>query len=100
MARSPALEELAGIDVYFAEPHSPWQRPSNEAFNGLLRLWLPESSDLSIYDQDDLDSISHRINTIPRPPPVGDRLRLLPSECCCTDRLSWSLFRPERRQWL
>ena len=58
------------------------------------------STDLSIYDQDDLDSISHRINTMLQPPPVGDRLRLLPSECCCTDRLSWSLFRPERRQWL
>ena len=66
MARWPALVELSGIDVYFAEPHSPWQRPSNEAFNGLLRRWLPKSSDLSIYGQDDLDRISHQINTMPR----------------------------------
>ena len=56
---------FAGIQV-FAEPHSPWQRPSNEAFNGLLRRWLPKSSNLSVYDQDDLDAISHQINTMPR----------------------------------
>ena len=66
MARWHELVELSGIQVYFAEPHSPWQRPSNEAFNGLLRRWLPKSSNLSVYDQDDLDAISHQINTMPR----------------------------------
>ncbi len=60
------LEEAVGIKVYIAEPHSPWQRPVNENFNGLLRRWLPKGSDLSIYDQDDLNRISHQINTMPR----------------------------------
>lgn len=48
------------------ESHSPWQRPSNEAFNGLVRRWPPKSSDLSIYDQGDLDAISHQFNTMPK----------------------------------
>jgi len=67
MARWRDLAQLTGIDVYFAEPHSsPLSGPSNEAFNGLPRRWLPKSSDLSIYDQDHLGSISHQINTMPR----------------------------------
>lgn len=66
MARHHQLDEIVGIDVFFAEPHSPWQRGSNENFNGLVRRWLPKSTNLSIYSQTDLDVISHRINAMPR----------------------------------
>ena len=58
IARCPELVELSGIAVYFAEPDSPWQRPSTEAFNGLVCRSLPKSPDPSVYDQDDLDRIS------------------------------------------
>ncbi len=68
-ARWAAFENLSGIAVYFAEPHSPWLRPSSDASNGLLRRWLRKSRDLSAYDQDDLDSISRQINTMPRRSP-------------------------------
>jgi IS30 family transposase len=66
MARWQDLEQLSGIAVYFCEPRKPWQRPSNEAFNGLVRRWLPKGTDLGIYDQSDLDAISHQINHMPR----------------------------------
>ena len=64
-----AVAERAGIDVFFAEPHSPWMRPTNENFNGLLRRYVGKGTDLSIYSQQELDRISHRINTMPRHPP-------------------------------
>jgi len=66
MARWKTLEELVEIPVYFCEPHHPWQRPTNEAFNGLVRRWLPKGTDLSLHDQDQLDAISRQINDMPR----------------------------------
>lgn len=66
MARWSDLAELSGIEIYFCDPHSPWQRPTNEAFNGLVRRWLPKSTDLAIHGQDDLDAISRQINAMPR----------------------------------
>ncbi|EQD72635.1 Integrase catalytic region, partial [mine drainage metagenome] len=66
MARHDDLADAVGIDVFFAEPHSPWMRPTNENFNGLLRRYVGKGTDLSVYSQDDLDVISHRINTMPR----------------------------------
>lgn len=66
MARHADLAELHGIDVYFAEAHSPWQRPTNENGNGLLRRYLPKSTDLSTHRADALRTIETRINTIPR----------------------------------
>jgi IS30 family transposase len=60
------LAAAVGLDIFFAEPHSPWLRGTNENFNGLLRRYVGKGTNLYAFSQGDLDRISYRINTMPR----------------------------------
>ncbi len=59
-----ALE--TGTKVFFADPHSPWQRPSNENTNGLLRQYFPKGTDLSRWSAEDLEAVAYALNNRPR----------------------------------
>jgi IS30 family transposase len=66
MAEHERLAQRLAIRVFFADPHSPWQRGTNENTNDLLRQYLPKGTDLSGYTQRELNAIARRLNTRPR----------------------------------
>lgn len=66
MASHKDFSLATDVKVYFCDPHSPWQRGSNENTNGLLRQYFPKKTDLSGYSQAHLDSIALRLNQRPR----------------------------------
>lgn len=66
MARHQRIAKQTGIAVYFADPHAPWQRGSNENINGLLRQYLPKGTDLSLATPAQLQAIEDELNDRPR----------------------------------
>jgi IS30 family transposase len=66
MAMHADIAQALGMPVYFCEKASPWQRPSNENTNGLLRQYFPKGTDLRRHDADDLAAVADELNTRPR----------------------------------
>ena len=66
MAQHAQLRIDTGLNVYFCDPQSPWQRGSNENTNGLLRQYFPKGTDLSRHSAEELNAVAHTLNTRPR----------------------------------
>ena len=66
MAQHAQLQIDTGLEIYFCDPQSPWQRGSNENTNGLLRQYFPKGADLSQHGVNELSAVAHALNTRPR----------------------------------
>jgi len=66
MAQHAGIRIDAGVQVYFCDPHSPWQRGTNENTNGLLRQYFPKGTDLSTHNADTIAAVAATLNARPR----------------------------------
>lgn len=66
MSAHAAVKVETGIPVYFADPHSPWQRGTNENTNGLLRQYFPKGTDLSRWNAEEIEAVAATLNSRPR----------------------------------
>jgi IS30 family transposase len=89
MTQHARLKIDAGVQVYFCDPHSPWQRGTNENTNGLLRQYFPKSTDLSVHSAEDIAAVAAVLNARPRktlawktPAEALDRLLLAANKDC------------------
>ena len=66
MAQHAQLRIETGLEIYFCDPRSPWQRGTNESTNGLLRQYFPKGTDMSRYEERELDAVAANLNGRPR----------------------------------
>ena len=66
LAQHREIASASGIDIFFCEPHSPWQRGTNENTNGLIRQYFPKSTDLNQHSADRIAQVAAELNDRPR----------------------------------